>query len=172
MSANIIRSSVLWEENFGKEWKVKIPFDGTKTFGLHGSARVTEESGSYFIELELEGNRVKQELGNLCLPIGVGIFNLVICIGNLDLPRGFDVVVKACIGVDIGPINFGECVVLYKQHITLHRLSVEQMLSLNGFLISNEMKSNKVLAMDQLTLAVPTEISMENYEQVLSLSRK
>jgi hypothetical protein len=107
------KSSVIWEKCFGEKICIKIPFDGTKCLEARGCIRIITINESFYIELELLGQRVRYELGKTCYPaFSVGIARLEVCADpNIENGKLKGVVLSAnlCIGGKIDGIDLEKC---------------------------------------------------------------
>jgi hypothetical protein len=118
--------SVLWERCERKEWCVNIPFDGKKCVSASGCVRLIEESGNYYLEIEIGDVRQRMNLGNSCIEARWYVFAAKVCLGNVQQAGStisFDVILRLCVDVNLGPIHIGECVDLFRQHVEIHLLT-------------------------------------------------
>jgi hypothetical protein len=119
----------IWQQCYDHEWCVNIPFDGRRCFGIHACVRIIEEPPAFFLELELNGQRQRINLANACVNIPVSIFNLKVCIVNLNISAhsvSFDISVDGCINVSVGPVGINECVPLARQHVVIGKLAARE----------------------------------------------
>lgn len=126
--------SVIWEACAGKEWCVQIPFDGKKCLSARACIRIIEETGNFFLEIELAGNRQRIPIGNSCVDARYYVFVARVCMANVRAtPHSldFDVVLRLCIDASIGPIHIGECVDVYSQHVSIGFFTVDELAKLN-----------------------------------------
>ena len=105
--------ATIWEQCYDHQWCVHIPLDGNRCFGIHACVRVVEDSGSFFLELQLNGVVKRINLANVCVDLPVSIFDLKVCIANLFIGGihtliQFDISLDGCIKVDVGPIHLEE----------------------------------------------------------------
>jgi hypothetical protein len=129
MEAKLIGTDrVIWEKCFSQQECVKIPFDGTKCVGISACVRIIEDSGSYSIELQIFGQRIRYSLANICYPVySIGIATLEVCTSNLSIISGkivsVTIVVKGCVHAKIGPIDINKCWDLFNQPVNFFNIS-------------------------------------------------
>src|SRR5580698_7991158 len=104
----------IWEQCRDPKACVHIPFNGDKCLGAHVCVRIVEDSGSFYIEAEIDGHSVRYALADACIPtLSVGIATLEVCVTDLDVSSGtlnsLTLTVKGCVGGDIGGIHIGNC---------------------------------------------------------------
>ncbi|MGA2691451.1 MAG: hypothetical protein ABSF76_03715 [Opitutaceae bacterium] len=121
-----------WEQCWDPQVCANIPFVGNKCVGAHICVRIIEDNGTFYLEGEVNGQTARYALADSCIPaFSVGIATLEICVANINIVggalRGLDLVVKACLGADIGPIHVGQCWDLYDQHIPFTLLSAAEL---------------------------------------------
>jgi uncharacterized membrane protein (Fun14 family) len=124
---SIETTSVLWEKCFGEKICVKIPFDGTKCLEASGCVRVLKKNESFYVEIELLGQRVRYELAKTCYPAySVGIARLEVCAdpkienGNI---KGLVLSANLCIGGKIDGINLEKCWKVIRSTINFFHLA-------------------------------------------------
>jgi hypothetical protein len=122
--------TVIWQACAGHEWCVHIPFDGDKCLSAQVCVRVLEEGTNFFLEVEILGARERIPLGNACLEARYYVFAAKACVANLNVQPHrlqFDIVLRLCIDASIGPIHVGECVDIYKQHVSIGFLTASEL---------------------------------------------
>lgn len=122
--------AVLWQTCFGKEWCVRIPFDGERCLKAEGCIRLVERNADFFIEIDAAGLRREMPLGNGCMELRWYVFAAKACIQNVavsDRNIHFDVAIKLCIDASIGPISIGECVDVFRQHVAIGRFTPREL---------------------------------------------
>ncbi|MBF0033202.1 hypothetical protein [Citrobacter freundii] len=134
-----------WEQCWDPKVCIDIPFDGTQCIGAHICVRIIEDSGTFFIEAEINGSAVRYALADACIPaLSVGIVSLEICVTGLNIVdnslKSLHLEVKGCLGADIGPIHLGKCWTLYGQDIIFNILTEAQVYSMSGVVLN---KSNQ-----------------------------
>jgi len=122
-------TSVIWEKCVEKKWAIKIRGKEVASWTFNGCVRLTEDGGTIYVGLQIEGERVRFALTDTCFPLRYTIFTLEGCFSNIvfenNRPKSFDVVINACIDVSvklpfpIGRVGIKECVELYKQKVSL-----------------------------------------------------
>jgi hypothetical protein len=125
----------IWEACASKKWCVKIPFDGEKCLEGRACIRVIVEGSKFFLEIEIGGIRQRIPLGNSCVEARYYVFAAKACVANWKQEAHsiqFDIVLRLCIDANIGPIHVGECVDIYRQHVTIGTFTVDQLSQL-GF---------------------------------------
>jgi hypothetical protein len=158
--------SVIWEACAGKEWCVQIPFDGKKCFSARACIRVLEENAKFYLEIEIAGNRQRIPLANGCLEARYYVFAAKACITNVKVVGksiDFDVVLRLCIDVNIGPIHIGECVDIYRHHVHIGFLKMAELAAL-GF--DNPIAGVKSVGDEPVTAYVETDISVTALEEL------
>jgi hypothetical protein len=121
---------VIWEKCFREEVCVQIPFDGKRCVAIEACVRLIEEGGSYYVELQLFGHRVRHGIANVCYPVvEIAIGRLKVCTSDLVIDNGqlksVKLTVQGCVGADIGPIHVEKCWDLYSGTIIFFRLSTD-----------------------------------------------
>lgn len=122
--------TVIWEACAGHRWCVHIPFDGDKCLDARACVRVLEENARFYLEVEIAGNKQRINLGNSCVEARWYVFAAKVCVVNLNITAhsiSFDVVLRLCIDVNLGPIHIGECVDILKQHVQIGFFTIAQL---------------------------------------------
>ncbi len=119
---------VIWQQCYDHSWSIHIPWPVNKDYSwsVHACVALIEDNGSFILELSVNGLTKDVNLANVCVPIPAGPISVQVCIANLAVGGGgvaFDLVVKACIDVTVGPIHLDQCVTLVSQHIAVHLLA-------------------------------------------------
>lgn len=130
-------SRVIWEQCFREEVCVKIPFDGKKCAALEACVRIIEEGGSYFVELQLFGHRIRHGIADVCYPVfTVAIGRLKVCTSKLVFEGGklksVTLTAQGCIGTRIGPIPLEKCWHLYSGTIRFSFLRSDDAREISG----------------------------------------
>ena len=125
---------IIWQQSYNHKWCVHIPWPVNKDvcLTLDVGIALIEDNGSFVLEVKANGLTKDINLANVCVPIPVGPFSVQVCIANLALTGGnvaFDLVVKACVDANIGPIHVNQCVNLVSQHIAVHLLAKTHLLA-------------------------------------------
>lgn len=125
-------SHTYWEKCWDPQICAHIPFDHDKCLRAHICVRIIEDSGSFYLEVEIEGHRARYGLTNACIPtFAVGIAHLDVCAANVQVNNGvlqsLELIVKACIGGDIGPIHLEKCWDLFNETIKFTTLSASDL---------------------------------------------
>jgi hypothetical protein len=153
--------TTIWEACAGKKWCVKIPFDGEKCLEARACIRILFEGSAFFIEIEIAGNRQRIPIGNSCLEARYYVFAAKACLANLkQTPHSieFDIVLRLCIDANLGPFHIGECVDVYRQHVSIATLTVHELTQL-GF--DHPVGGVKGLESEDAYAFVETELSAE-----------
>lgn len=123
--------STIWEQCASKEWCLKVPFDGDRCFSVTACVRVLQEGATFFLEIEAGGNRERMRLADACIETRYYVFAAKACAANVKIQAhtlDFDIVIKLCIDVDLGPIgHIQECVDVYSQHVVIGFYTDEQL---------------------------------------------
>jgi hypothetical protein len=127
--------TVIWEGCAGHKWCVHIPFDGDKYLDARACVRVLEENAKFYLEVEIAGNKQRINLGNSCVEARWYVFAAKVCVTNVDIKAhsiAFDLVLRLCIDVNLGPIHIGECVDILRQHVQIGFFAIAELSKL-GF---------------------------------------
>ncbi|MGY4430612.1 hypothetical protein ACVWWO_003089 [Bradyrhizobium sp. F1.13.1] len=127
--------TTIWEACAGKKWCIHIPFDGDKCLEARACIRVIAEGSDLFLEIEIAGNRQRIPMGNSCVEARYYVFAARACLGNFNRTSHsieFDIILRLCIDANIGPIHIGECVDVYRQHVSIGTFTVDELTQL-GF---------------------------------------
>jgi hypothetical protein len=139
--------TVLWERCESHEWCVNIPFDGKKCVGARACVRLIEDNARYYLEIEIAGIRQRVDLGDTCVEARWYVFAAKVCLANVQQTSGssvsFDVVLRLCVDVKLGPIHIGECLDLFRQHVDIHYLKEADLKALGLSLESVPAQSRK-----------------------------
>lgn len=138
-------SRVIWKKEVEKKWSIKIRGKEVASWTLNGSVALVEENGTFYVELEIEGERARFALADACFPFQYLVFKLEACFANLvfdgNTPKSFDIVINACIDASvklpvIGRVGIKECVNLFKERITFFMASGDSTLGGSSDILS------------------------------------
>jgi hypothetical protein len=109
---------IIWQQCWDPKACVHNPFGNDWCLGFHACVRVVDDGGTYFLELEVNGNVARVQLANACYPVySIGIATLEVCVDGLQVVgnqlKSIHLIVKACVGGDVGPVHIGQCWTLY-----------------------------------------------------------
>lgn len=149
------KQTVIWETGFKERACVKIPFDGRKCAEVSGSVRILLDGDSFYIELQMFGQRARYGLANTCFPFSIGIGSIQACVANLDISggrlRSLEIRIKICIGTRIVGIPIEKCWNVFSQRIVFFTMaevenSINEPIDSGYGFAANELHENMKLA--------------------------
>lgn len=114
---------VIWQQCWDQKACIHNPWGADWCLGIHACVRIVDESGTYFLELEVNGGVVHYQLANACFPVFTyGVASLQVCVDNLQVVnnqlKSLHLIVKGCVGGHVGPVDIGHCWDLFNSVIT------------------------------------------------------
>jgi len=120
---------VIWERCWDPGFCVHIPWPWNKDVcvSAHVCVRIAEDQGRYYAEIQLNGVSQQFDLIDTCYPaLTIGLASLEVCTQDPQFDQGklksVRIVVKACVGIDFGPVHARRCFDLLNEVITFFYL--------------------------------------------------
>jgi hypothetical protein len=135
--ASLSTRDVIWEKCWERTLKISVPLDGSKNFTAKACVRFLVESGTFYAEVQVEGNVARYPLATASYEYRYGIASVKLTITDVDISgtnlKSVTFKVELCVGASYGGINLEKCWKVYEDTVRFFANNY----SADGFINSN-----------------------------------